>query len=92
MKAKLKALWAKVPSFKSVATSLDDKLQHVPGMADSKTTTVVGNPPYQYSKPEKKSWFQNTFRGEERLKLEAYVGASTQAEQDAILATMKDTM
>lgn len=42
--------------------------------------------------PTEKSWFQKTFRSDERLKLEAYVMASTQAEQDAIVATMKDDM
>lgn len=99
MREKLKALWAKVPSFKQVGTSLDASLQKVPGMAQSEVTTIVGTPPYQSPenvrqsrKTPKKSWFQETFRGEERLKLEAYTMASTQAEQDAILKTMKPDM
>jgi len=39
-----------------------------------------------------KTTFQKIFRSEERLKLEAYMSASTQAEQDVIVASMKDSM
>ena len=99
MKEKLKTLWAKVPSFKQVGSSLDEKLQKVPGMAQSEVTEVVGTPPYQ--SPEilrvarqtpKKGFFKECFRGEERLKLEAYNQASTDAEKEAILKTMKTDM
>ena len=91
MREKLKALWGKVPSFKQVGTSLDASLQKVPGMAQSEVT-VSTTAVRQSRKAPKKSWFQETFRSDERMKLEAYTQASTQVEQDAILATMKVSM
>ena len=87
MKEKLKAIWNKIPSFKQVGKSLDTSLQNT---NDEVTTTVVHKTSYR--KSESKSWFQETFRGDERKKLEAYMSASTQAEQDAIVATMKEDM
>ena len=43
-------------------------------------------------KAPKQGFFKSTFRGDERLKLEAYTMASTEAEKQAILKTMKDFM
>lgn len=96
MREKLKALWAKVPSFNKVVTSLDESLQKMPGMAKSEEALVNGvhstETIRQSRKTPEKSFFQKTFRGDERLKLEAYNQASTEAEKEAILKTMKDFM
>lgn len=90
MREKLKVLWTKVPSFKQVSVSLEETAQSVAGLTESSPTVVPS--PYQPHKAEKRSFFQRIFRGEERLKLESYMSANTQAEQDAILATINTDM
>ena len=87
MKESLKALWNKIPSLKQVGLPLDSKLGFIPGMKSSETTTIVSQPTYR--KPQEKSLLKELFRSDKRLRLEKYVGASTQAEQDVCIAEME---
>jgi hypothetical protein len=76
---------------KSFAEKLDKGLSKVFGIFPSPSSkapqevTSLSTP----AKPKEKSFFQKTFRSDERKKLEAYTLASTDAEKEAILATMK---
>ena len=87
MKESLKALWNKIPSLKQVGPSLDDKLGFIPEMKSSETTTIVSHTSYR--KPQEKSLLKELFRSDKRLRLEMYVGASTQATQCAHIAEME---
>lgn len=95
MRQKISAAWKSITaSLSNGVDALDRGLSKIPGMgasAPQAVTTVSSRSTTPYKAPTK-SWFQKNFRDDERLKLEAYMKASTQAEQDAILATMKPDM
>ena len=79
-------------SIKNLANTLDKYLSKVMPASKAPTATPTASTTTVRAKTKPKGFFKKTFRNDNRLALEAYVSASSDAEQQASLSNIKTSM